>query len=68
MDDFNKDRVEGTADKLKGNLKETAGNATDDRDLQDEGKADQAEGSVKDFIGKAKESAQDLLDKAKKNS
>jgi uncharacterized protein YjbJ (UPF0337 family) len=65
MDDFNKDRVEGTADKLKGNLKEAAGDATDDRDLQNEGKADQAEGSVRDTVGKAKESAKDLLDKAK---
>jgi uncharacterized protein YjbJ (UPF0337 family) len=66
MDDFNKDRVEGTADKLKGNLKESAGDVSNDRDLQDEGQADQVKGAGKDTVGKAKDAASDLLDKVKK--
>ncbi len=65
MDDINKDRVEGTADKLKGNVKETTGKLLDDQDLQNEGQADQAEGQVRDTIGKAKEKADDILDKFK---
>lgn len=66
MDDINKDRVEGTADKLKGNLKESIGDVSHDRDLQDEGQVDQAKGASKDTVGKAKDAASDLLDKVKK--
>ncbi len=66
MDDLNKDRVEGIADKLKGNLKESAGDVSNDRDLQGEGQADRAKGSAKDTVGKAKSVVNKLLDKVKK--
>ena len=52
---MDKDRVEGAGDKLKGNIKETAGKVTGDSKLQAEGKADQAEGAVKNFVGGVKD-------------
>jgi uncharacterized protein YjbJ (UPF0337 family) len=53
---------EGTADKAKGAIKDTAGKLTGDKELQAEGKLDKAKGSahnaagdVKDAIRKARE-------------
>jgi uncharacterized protein YjbJ (UPF0337 family) len=46
------------ADKVKGRVKEAAGALTGDKKLRKEGKADQA-------IGKVKDAADDVLDKAK---
>ena len=37
-------------DDAKGNVKEKAGQATNDKDLENEGKIDQATGKVKDTI------------------
>jgi uncharacterized protein YjbJ (UPF0337 family) len=60
---------EGTFDKAKGRAKEAAGDLTDDDDLQREGKADQASGTVKDkaseWADKAKDAANSLVDKVK---
>lgn len=41
------------ADDAKGKVKEAAGDLTGDKDLQREGKVDQAAGSVKDKVGDA---------------
>ena len=63
------DRVRGTWDKAKGNVKETAGEATGDRDMEREGRMDQAKaggkralGNVKDAAGKVKEDLGDGAD------
>ena len=48
----------GTTDKVKGRVKEAAGALTNDDKLRNEGKADQALGKLKDTAGK-------VLDKAK---
>jgi uncharacterized protein YjbJ (UPF0337 family) len=48
----------GTTDKVKGRVKEAAGALAGDEKLKKEGKADQA-------IGKAKNAAEKVLDKAK---
>ena len=45
------DKVKGAARKLKGKAKEAAGNVTGDRNLQDEGKADQIAGGVQKKFG-----------------
>ncbi len=37
-------------DDLKGRAKEAAGDLTDDKDLQREGKVDQTKGKVKDVV------------------
>jgi uncharacterized protein YjbJ (UPF0337 family) len=44
--------ADGTGDKLKGNLKQTGGDLTGDKDLKNEGKVDKASGNVKDGINK----------------
>jgi uncharacterized protein YjbJ (UPF0337 family) len=49
------DRAEGTVDKAKGKLKETAGDLTGDEDLEREGKEDQLKGAGKQAVGHVKE-------------
>ena len=44
--------ADGTGDKLKGNLKETGGDLTGDKDLKNEGRVDKASGGLKDGINK----------------
>jgi len=52
---------DGGVDKAKGNVKEAAGDLTDDKDLKREGKVDQASGSVKDKVGDAADGVKDAL-------
>lgn len=44
----------GDADKLKGNVKQAAGDLTGDRELKKDGKVDKASGSLKNAVDKAK--------------
>jgi uncharacterized protein YjbJ (UPF0337 family) len=53
------DRIEGSAQKIKGAIKDAAGKVTGDAKLQGEGKADKAEGTVKNAFGSAKDTARD---------
>jgi uncharacterized protein YjbJ (UPF0337 family) len=48
-------------DDLKGRIKEGVGAATDDRDLEREGKADRAGAAVKEKVGDAVDAAKDAL-------
>jgi uncharacterized protein YjbJ (UPF0337 family) len=57
MDD---DRVRNKDD-AKGRAKEAAGDLTGDKDLQREGKVDQAGGKVKDGVEKATDKVKDAL-------
>ena len=50
------------SDEMKGRAKEAAGDLTDNDDLKREGKVDQASGSAKKKIDKAKDKVQDVLD------
>ena len=50
-------------DDLKGKVKEAAGDLTDDKDLQREGKVDQASGAVKDKVGDAADKVKDVFKK-----
>ena len=52
-------------DDAKGTLKERAGEALDDKDLQREGEVDQGVGKVKDATDTAGDKAKDLLDRDK---
>ena len=54
---------DGTADDVKGRLKEAAGALTDDDSLKNEGKVDQAAGTVKDKVGDVADGVKDLIDK-----
>ncbi|GAA1310426.1 hypothetical protein GCM10009634_76340 [Saccharothrix xinjiangensis] len=49
------DKFDAKADELKGKVKETVGDATDDRDLEAEGKGDQAKGNLKQAAEKVKD-------------
>ena len=53
-------------DDLKGRAKEAAGDLTGNKDLQNEGKADQAGASVKDKVNKVADAVKDKVDDLKK--
>lgn len=66
---MNRDELDGKMDRLKGNIKETVGDATNDDRLRDEGIADQASGNVQEGFGKARrkvgDAVHDVADKIK---
>jgi uncharacterized protein YjbJ (UPF0337 family) len=49
------DKVNNKGEQLKGKVKEGVGQATNDRDLEAEGKADQVSGNLKDAGEKVKD-------------
>ena len=57
----------GTADKVKGTVKEVAGKATGDQRLEAEGKTDKIKGNVKNAASDAKEAAKGVRDSLKKD-
>jgi uncharacterized protein YjbJ (UPF0337 family) len=50
-------------DEAEGRIKEAAGDVTGDKDLQREGKVDQAEGKTKDAVEGAGDKVKDALDR-----
>jgi uncharacterized protein YjbJ (UPF0337 family) len=52
-----------TFDEMKGRAKEATGDATGNKDLEREGKLDQAEGKVKDAADAARDKAGEGMDK-----
>ncbi|MDU1964871.1 MAG: CsbD family protein [Staphylococcus lugdunensis] len=52
-------------EQAKGNVKETVGNVTDNKDLEKEGKEDKASGKVKETIDNVKDKAKDFVDNIK---
>ena len=50
----NKDEIKGKADKAKGDIKQTAGRALNDRELENEGAADRSRGEVREGFGTAR--------------
>ncbi|MFC6160517.1 CsbD family protein [Kribbella sp. NPDC058693] len=53
------DKLQNAAEEAKGKLKEKAGDATDDRDLEAEGKADQTKANLKQAGEKVKDAFKD---------
>ena len=51
---------------LKGRAKEATGNLTDNEDLENKGKSDQAKASVKEKVGNVVDSVKDKIDDIKK--
>jgi uncharacterized protein YjbJ (UPF0337 family) len=51
--------MSGEADKIKGRVKQAAGDLTDDNDLKREGKVDEAAGKVKDAVDSVKDKLTD---------
>lgn len=52
---MDRDRSEGSMKKIKGDLKEAAGNITGDAKLKSDGRQDQAEGKVQNAFGGLKD-------------
>jgi uncharacterized protein YjbJ (UPF0337 family) len=50
-------------DEAEGRIKEAAGDLTDDKDLQREGKVDQTEGKAKDLVDDAGDKVKGALDR-----
>ncbi len=67
---MNKDEIEGKAEALKGKVKQTVGDVTNNPDLVDEGTVDEAAGNTQDTIGHARrkvgEAVKDIGDAIKK--
>ena len=56
------DKISNKAEDLKGKVKEGAGKATDDEQLESEGKGDQASSSLKDGVEHVKDAGKDVKD------
>lgn len=53
--DMNRDQVEGSLEKAKGKVKETAGKLVGNESLEAEGKVDQVSGAVQKKVGDVKQ-------------
>ena len=64
---WNKDEVTGKSKEIKGDIKEKIGHATGNRELENEGNAEEVEGKVQKNVGKARrkvgEAIKDVGDK-----
>ena len=58
--------AEDKLDKVKGNIKETVGDAANNDNLEQEGKKDKASGKAKEVVDNVKDKASDVVDKFKK--
>jgi len=59
---MNKDRIQGSAEQIKGKVKEVAGKATGDTKLESEGKAEKIAGKVQNTIGGMKDAVKEAID------
>jgi uncharacterized protein YjbJ (UPF0337 family) len=58
---MHKDQMKGAAKDAKGSMKEAAGRATGDRDLEARGAAEKTEGKVQKGVGNLKDAARNAL-------
>ena len=63
---MDKEHAKGAAKKAEGSIKETAGKATGNDRLKNEGRADKAEGHVRSAVGDAKDAAREANKPARK--
>lgn len=59
---MNRDELDGKAEKIKGKLKQAAGDLTDNERLHDEGVADEAAGSVQEGFGRARRKVGEVIE------
>jgi uncharacterized protein YjbJ (UPF0337 family) len=59
---MDREHVKGTADKVKGTIKDTAGKVTGDKKLESEGKLDKAKGAAHNVAGDVKDAVKDATD------
>lgn len=60
---WNKDDVRGKADQVKGRVKQSVGDLTNDENLRDEGAADEAAGDVESGVGKGRRKIGEAINK-----
>jgi uncharacterized protein YjbJ (UPF0337 family) len=60
------DKASNSIKDAKGKVKETTGRATDNEELESEGKADQVEASIKDSVEQLRDAAGNVKDAFKK--
>ena len=60
---MNRDEIKGKAEKAKGYVKDKTGEVLNDADLEAEGKAERAGGTLREGFGKAKEKVSDAADR-----
>ena len=58
--------AENKLEQVKGNIKETVGDATNNDNLEQEGKKDKASGKAKEVVDNVKDKASEVVDKFKK--
>ena len=58
---MDKDRIKGSAQQVKGAVKDTVGKAIGDTKMQIDGKADKAEGKLRNAVGSAKDELRDAV-------
>ena len=67
---MNRDELDGKVEKVKGKIKQAAGDLTDDERLHDEGVVDEAAGEVQEGFGRGRrkvgEALNDLGNKLKR--
>lgn len=56
---MDREHVKGTADKVKGAIKDAAGKVTGDKKLESEGKFDKAKGSAHNVVGDLKDAVKE---------
>lgn len=59
---WNKDEVEGKGKQIKGNVKDKVGEWTNNPDLEAEGEADHAAGTVQENYGEARRKAGEVVE------
>jgi uncharacterized protein YjbJ (UPF0337 family) len=63
---MDKERIKGAAQQAKGEMKDVAGKALGDSKMQAEGKADKAEGKIRNTVGGMKDSVRDAVNDDKR--
>ena len=63
---MDREHVKGYADKAKGAIKEGAGKASGDKEMQHEGEVDKAKGDAHKAAGDVKDAARNAADSLKK--
>ncbi len=58
---MDKDRIKGAAQKIKGSIEKTVGRLTGNKKLERDGKVDNAIGSAREGVGKAKDAVRDAV-------
>jgi len=58
---MDKDRTEGAAEQMKGNVKESVGKMTGDTKTEGEGMYDKAKGKAQNAAGGLKDKARDIM-------